>query len=78
MQLKTLREYFALGVIRSFRAERVAMGNGWTLAVIGREAGQLWQLATATGPVREFSSLDTLVRVVEDVTGKDVSQLVFG
>lgn len=69
MELKEARQAFSLGGIKSFVAIRSVMGKGYELSIIGNQVGQLWNLKTAQGEVRVFASLDTLVGVVESITG---------
>jgi hypothetical protein len=75
MQLKTAKEYVALGVVRGFRAERVPMGKGWQLVVVGRGIHEEWILQTALNETRVFASLDTLVSTVEGITGSVVGRV---
>lgn len=75
MQLKTAKEYFHLGVVKGFRAERVPMSRGWQMVVIGRGIDEVWTLQTALNETRVFASLDTLVSTVEGIAGMTVGVL---
>lgn len=68
MQIGQLKEYFGLGVIQGFSAQREPMGNGWVLLVRGTE-GRSWHLETKLGKVKVFASLDTLIGQVDQVAG---------
>lgn len=71
--VKQLREYVALGVVNSVRIMRVPMKAGcWYLFVNG-----LWILATSKGTIREFSSVDTAISVVQEL-GLNVADLNVG
>ncbi len=70
MQIKQAKEYFELGIITGFEVVRLAMGGDtWTLIINGKE-GRTWMLETQLRETKKFSSLDTLVRQVEDITGR--------
>jgi len=71
MELKEAKQAFSLGGIKSFQAVRAILGRGYVLAIIGNQVGQRWNLNTAQGEVRVFASLDTLVGVVESITGTE-------
>lgn len=58
-----LREYVALGVVKSVRILRCPMKAGAWFVVVN----DLWSLSTSKRVTREFSSLDTAVSVVEDL-----------
>lgn len=66
MELRTvgqLREYVALGVVRSVRILRCPMKAGMWFVVVN----DVWNLATSKRATREFASLDTAVAVVEEL-----------
>lgn len=70
MQIKQAKEYFELGIITGFEVVRLAMGGDtWTLLINGKE-GRSWMLETQLGETKKFASLDTLVRQIEDITGR--------
>ena len=70
MKLKQAKEYFHLGVLTGFDAVRDPLSGGsWMLVVSGKE-GRTWTLQTALGEDKSFSSLDTLIGQVEDITGR--------
>lgn len=76
MDLKTvgqLRDYVALGVVKSVRILRCPMQIGVWFVVVN----DTWNLATSKGMTREFSSLDTAVAVVEQL-GVKVADLDCG
>jgi len=76
MELRTvgqLREYVALGVVKSVRILRCPMKVGVWFVVVN----DVWNLATSKGQTREFSSLDTAVAVVEQL-GVKVADLDCG
>lgn len=68
MQIGQLKEYFALGVIHGFAAQREPMGNGWVLLVKGTE-GRSWHLETKLGKVKVFAKLDTLIGQIDEIAG---------
>ena len=71
--VKQIREYVALGVVNSVRIMRVPMKPGcWYVFVNG-----LWILATSKGVMREFSSVDTAISVVQEL-GIKVADLNLG
>lgn len=75
-ELKTvgqLRDYVALGVVKSVRILRCPMQVGAWFVVVN----DVWNLATSKGLTREFASLDTAVSVVEEL-GVKVSDLDCG
>ena len=66
IELKTvgqLREYVAVGVVKSVRILRCPMQIGVWFVVVN----DVWNLATSKGKPREFASLDTAVSVIEDL-----------
>lgn len=66
VELKTvgqLRDYVALGVVKSVRILRCPMKAGVWFVVVN----DVWNLSTSKGHTREFSSLDTAVSVVEEL-----------
>lgn len=66
MELRTvgqLREYVALGVVKSVRILRCSMKAGTWFVVVN----DVWNLATSKRMTREFGSLDTAVAVVEEL-----------
>lgn len=70
MKIKQAKEYFHLGVLTGFDAVRDPLTQGsWCLVISGKN-GHSWTLQTALGHDRSFSSLDTLVGQVEDITGR--------
>jgi hypothetical protein len=70
MKLKQAKEYFDLGVLTGFDAVRDPLRPGsWLLSISGKD-GRNWTLQTALGHERSFSSLDTLIGQVEDITGR--------
>lgn len=69
MQIGQLKEYFNLGVVNGFSAQREPMGGGWILLVRGTE-NRSWNLETKLGKVKIFASLDTLVGQVEQIAGQ--------
>lgn len=76
MELRTvgqLREYVALGVVKSVRILRCPMKVGVWFVVVN----DVWNLATSKGQMREFASLDTAVAVVEQL-GVKVADLDCG
>ena len=76
VELKTvgqLREYVAVGVVKSVRILRCPMQIGVWFVVVN----DVWNLATSKGQTREFASLDTAVSVVEDL-GLKVADLDCG
>lgn len=58
-----LREYVALGVVKSVRILRCPMKAGMWFVVVN----DTWNLATSKRATREFASLDTAVSVIEDL-----------
>mgnify|MGYP003580275435 CR=1 FL=1 len=68
MQIGQLKEYFGLGVVTGFAAQRQPMGDGWVLLVKGTES-RSWHLVTALGKVRVFAKLDTLIGQVDEIAG---------
>ena len=69
MKIKQAKEYYSLGILTGFDAVRDPLKPGnWMLVVIGEE-GRSWTLATATGEVKSFAKLDTLVGEVESIAG---------
>lgn len=76
MELRTvgqLREYVALGVVKSVRILRCPMKAGMWFVVVN----EVWSLATSKRQIREFASLDTAVAVVEEL-GVKVADLECG
>lgn len=76
MELRTvgqLREYVALGVVKSVRILRCPMKAGAWFVVVN----DVWNLATSKRQTREFASLDTAVAVVEEL-GMKVADLDCG
>lgn len=66
MELRTvgqLREYVALGVVKSVRILRCPMKAGMWFVVVN----DVWNLSTSKRRTREFASLDTAVAVVEEL-----------
>lgn len=74
MQIGQAKDYFELGVVTGFFASREPMGKGWIMGIWGKE-GKHWVLETKLGKVKAFSSLDTLVGQVQEITGKSVNGL---
>lgn len=73
MQVKQAKEYFDLGIITGFEIVRVAMGGDvWSLVISGKES-RSWTLQTQLGQVRQFASLDTVVKQIQDITGRVTS-----
>lgn len=72
MDMQKARDFFEVGAIVSFGAVRNPMGKGWLLSVKGKGMNDTWTLMTALGKPKVFSSLDTLVGQVEQITGKEV------
>lgn len=66
VKLHQAKEYFRLGVLRSYWLERAIVGGGWLILLRSSEGSDLY-LATARGDIREFKSLDTAVGVLEDI-----------
>lgn len=58
-----LREYVALGVVKSVRILRCPMTSGVWFVVVNDS----WSLCTSKRVTREFASLDTAVAVVEEL-----------
>lgn len=75
MNIKEAKSFFEHGIISQFRAEPAVMGRGWMLVFCKTGGGGDETFETALGEPRVFSSLDTLVRTVEDI-GARVSSLV--
>ena len=70
MKLKAAKDYYEMGVLTGFDAVRDPMVPGaWLLAISGKE-GHSWTLRTALGKDKSFSSLDTLIGQVEEITGR--------
>lgn len=76
LELRTvgqLREYVALGVVKSVRILRCPRNAGTWFVVVN----DVWNLATSKRATREFASLDTAVAVVEEL-GLKVADLDCG
>lgn len=76
MQAKILKEFFDLGVVSAVTVTPEPMSKGWILSF--RVKGQDTPLETARGGVRVFSSLDTLMGTVEQITGRKPVSLQVG
>lgn len=68
MQISQAKDYFDAGVIKSLDAVRDPINPGNWLLILSGPNGQ-WTLQTKLGQPRSFASVDTLVGVVEKVTG---------
>lgn len=71
MQISQAKELFEHGVITSVFVSHVPMGKGWMMGFRLKE-GKHRLLETKLGKVKEFSSLDTLVGQVAEITGRPV------
>jgi len=69
MEVKTAKEYFALGILTGFEAIRNPMSQTWLLQITGKD-NRVWMMHTAKGETREFASLDTLVGQIEAIAGR--------
>lgn len=67
MQLKTARDYYKHGIITNFVAVKESPDN-WFLSITGKK-DEIWKLKTAKNETKYFSSVDTLVKEVERITG---------
>lgn len=76
MELKQAKEYFELGIITGFSAIRAPMSSGWNLLIKGKE-GREWLLETQLRKTKDFSSVDTLIRQVEVISGTSVNGASF-
>lgn len=76
MQAKILKEFFDLGVVSAVKVTPEPMSKGWILSFTVK--GQDTPLETARGGLRVFSSLDTLVGAVEQITGRKPTSLSVG
>lgn len=73
MDAKLLREFFGMGVVSKFTVQPEPMSSGWYLVACVK--GEDRALQTARGGVRVFASLDTLVGLIEGVTGRKPQSL---
>jgi hypothetical protein len=74
MQIGQAKQFFEVGVVTGFFASREPMGKGWIMGIWGKE-GKHWLLETKLGKVKAFSSLDTLVGQIQEITGTPVGSL---
>ena len=76
MQAKMLKDFFERGLVKGVSILPEPMSKGWALSfnVMGDET----PLETARGGVRVFSSLDTVVSALEQITGRKPVSLTVG
>jgi hypothetical protein len=74
MKLGKAKDYYANGLIKSFRAVLSPMQQGiWLLEIDGTK-GSIWVLKKADGVFREYKSASTVVQEVERITGGEVKE----
>jgi hypothetical protein len=72
MNLKQAKDYFELGCIASFTIQRAPMSAGWLLFIEGKSQGYL---DTALDKQRVFATVDTALRMVETISGREARGL---
>jgi hypothetical protein len=70
MQTAQAKEYFDLGIITEMTVIRDPIVPGNWLVAIGGKEGRNWTLQTKLGKDKSFSSLETVVRTIESITGR--------
>lgn len=73
MQIKLIKEFFDRGIVSGFSFTPSPMEVGWILSC--KVKGEDVVLEAARGGVRVFSSLDTAVGVVQQITGRQPKRL---
>jgi len=73
MQLNKAREFYKHKLITNFVAVKATPDN-WFLSIIGKK-DEVWKLKTAKNETKYFSSLDSLIKEVERITGGVVDVL---
>lgn len=68
MKIAKAKEYFELGLLKSFAAVRVDDPEGWMLTIEGPES-RSWVMKTALGQDKVYSTLDTLSTEVQRIFG---------
>ena len=72
MKLQQAKEFYALGAVKSISASKDTLTKDWALLfLLSNDTAQY--LETATGKKKLFTSANTMIGEVEQITGKTVS-----
>lgn len=78
MQIKDAKTYFTAGLIEKIEVRPALYEKGWTVVCQLPRLGGEDIITTALGDIKIFSSLDTLVRQIEQITGRPIQSATLG
>lgn len=67
LTLSQAKRDFSIGYLKSFRLERRPMGRNWAVYLIAEGNGSGFLVDARRAEVREFSTLDAAVNVIEEI-----------
>lgn len=68
MKLAQAKEYYEMGILKSFGALKDPLTDGWLLAVEIQD-GRSWTMHTALGEPKVYASMDSITKEVDRIIG---------